>query len=169
MAEDGSTASTATLCPASMTWIAEAFDEGRFADARHAGDTDSDRVARMRREAGQQFIGSITIDGTAGFNQRDRARQGAPVSIQHLSGQLLRIDLTHAWLRYAETGLFEFQDGLIDDQAFAFGCQHFDDPDIFNGAQAVFHFHGFDNGQFLAGLDLVSFSGGQSHQQSGHR
>jgi hypothetical protein len=48
---------------------AQGFDEGGFADARHAADAKAKRLARVRQQSGEQAVGLFTVVGPGGFKQ----------------------------------------------------------------------------------------------------
>ena len=67
---------------------AERLDERRLARAGRAGDPHPHRVADVREDLGEQRLGLGAVVGARRFHQRDRTRQRAPITLDHLVGQL---------------------------------------------------------------------------------
>ena len=64
--------------------------------------------------------------------------------------------------------LFELKDGLIDSQAIAGGGVNRGDHPVALGAHDIFHFHGLNDGQFLARLDRLANRHRHRRQQARH-
>ena len=62
-ADDGSTASTATRCPAAGQVDAERVDERRLADPGHAADADPARSPGVRQQLDQQLLRLLPVVG----------------------------------------------------------------------------------------------------------
>ena len=67
---------------------AERLDERRLARAGRAGDPDAHRAADVREHLGEQRLGLGAVVGARRLDQRDRARERAPVTVDHLARQL---------------------------------------------------------------------------------
>ena len=78
--EDGSTASTATRCPAEVRFAAELIDEGRFADARHAGEADARGRPGFADQLRDQRARLAPMVGAHRFDERDGARERGAVA-----------------------------------------------------------------------------------------
>jgi len=63
----------------------ECRDQARLADAGRAGDADGVRAAGLRVELGNELV----RDGVGVLDQRDRARERAPVAGAHALGERL--------------------------------------------------------------------------------
>jgi hypothetical protein len=66
--------------PALQPVETEAFDKGRFAGARRPGDAEPGRAARVRQDRLDEPLGFGAVIGAGRFDQRDGARQRAPVA-----------------------------------------------------------------------------------------
>ena len=56
---------------------AQRLDEGAFAHARHAADTQAERLARVGQQRREQLICLRAVIGAGGFEQRDGFGHGA--------------------------------------------------------------------------------------------
>ena len=79
-AEEGSTASTATLWPLLDQVHAERVDGGGLADAGRAGDADADRLAGVGQQRLHQIARRGLMIGAPALDQRDGARQRRAVA-----------------------------------------------------------------------------------------
>ena len=77
---DGSTASTATRCPACDEVQPERLDQRRLAHARRAGDAHAQRVAGGGQQRGHRRARQRLVVGARGFRQRDRLGERAAVA-----------------------------------------------------------------------------------------
>ena len=69
---------------------AERLDEGRLADAGHSRNADPERVARRRRQRGQQSVGALAVVGAARLEQGDRLGDRATLRLARRASTLLR-------------------------------------------------------------------------------
>ena len=82
-AEDGSTASTATLWPVPVRKRAERIDGGRLADARHAGDADANGLAGRRQQILHELPRRRLVVAAPALDQRDGARDDGALARQN--------------------------------------------------------------------------------------
>ena len=68
---------------------AEGLDEGRLADAGHAGDPDADGAADVWRERREEIASVAAMVRTRGLDQRDGSGDCGPVATQHLLGEFI--------------------------------------------------------------------------------
>ena len=94
--ELGSTASTATRWPASMTWRPNALDESRFPDPGGTADAEPYRPPGFGQQRVQKRIRLLPVVGARGLDQRDRARQRPAFACQHRRSKAGRVVLLHA-------------------------------------------------------------------------
>ena len=85
----GSTASTA-IAPAELdSFEAKAFDEGRFAGTRRAGNADANGTSRVRQQRFDEPLGFLAMIGAGGFDQSDGAGERPPIALPQSRDQLL--------------------------------------------------------------------------------
>jgi hypothetical protein len=78
---------------------AERLDEGRLADPGHSRDAEAKRIARRRRQRGQERIRARAMVGAARLEQRDRLGDGTSLRLrrgrEHLVEQRLVVGRQH--------------------------------------------------------------------------
>ena len=60
---------------------AQGFDEGGFADARHAADAQAEGFAGVGQQGGEQRVGARSVVGAGGFEQGDGLGDGAALAL----------------------------------------------------------------------------------------
>jgi hypothetical protein len=63
--------------------IAERLDKCRLANAGRTGDADTNRIASVRHEFLEQRAGLGAMIAARRLDQRNRAREGTPVTIEY--------------------------------------------------------------------------------------
>ena len=92
---------------------AERLDERRLARAGRAGDADAHGAADVGEDLGEERLGVGAVVGAGRLDERDRARQRAPVAVDHQARQLAHG--AHARERAYESGAVSAWRRRLDD------------------------------------------------------
>ena len=163
-AEEGSTARTATRCPASMSRLprlsinVDLPTPGTPEIPRRIEPPEKGVRSSSRRLAGSRSSG--WLDSTSVIARPSARRSPDRSSLASSSGDGLPGE--------GATASAKLDDWLVNNEALALFREDLCDRHIAHRAEAVFHFHGLNHGDFLAGLQFLADAHGEAYEQARH-